>query len=127
MNNTLSQPSPDLMAATDQLAEAIKQSEPMRHYQQAQTDLEADEQASTILEQLTAVQVELRRHQMNGRLSQADIQQARALQSEAQANGLIMAFVQTQKQAMASLNEVNDEISQLLGLNFAALSQTNSC
>jgi len=38
-----------------------------------------------------------------------------------------MAFVQTQQQALASLNEVNDEISQLLGLNFAALSQTNSC
>jgi cell fate (sporulation/competence/biofilm development) regulator YlbF (YheA/YmcA/DUF963 family) len=85
------------MAATNQLAEAIKQSEPMRHYLQAQTDLEADVQASNILEQLTAVQVELRRHQMNGRLSQADIQQARALQSEAQANGLIMAFVQTQQ------------------------------
>jgi cell fate (sporulation/competence/biofilm development) regulator YlbF (YheA/YmcA/DUF963 family) len=49
------------------------------------------------------------------------------LQNEAQANGLIMAFVQTQQQALASLNEVNDEISQLLGLNFAALSQTNSC
>jgi cell fate (sporulation/competence/biofilm development) regulator YlbF (YheA/YmcA/DUF963 family) len=127
MNNTLSQQSPDLMVATDQLAEAIKQSEPMRRYQQAQADLEADAQASTILEQLTAVQVELRQRQMNGRLTQADIQQARALQSEAQTNGLIMAFVQTQQQAMASLNEVNDEISQLLGLNFAALSQTNSC
>jgi cell fate (sporulation/competence/biofilm development) regulator YlbF (YheA/YmcA/DUF963 family) len=127
MNNMLSLPSPDLMAATDQLAEAIKQSEPMRHYRQAQADLEADAQASNILEQLTAVQVELRQRQMNGRLSQADIQQARALQNEAQANGLIMAFVQTQQQVMASLNEVNDEISQLLGLNFAALSQTNSC
>jgi cell fate (sporulation/competence/biofilm development) regulator YlbF (YheA/YmcA/DUF963 family) len=127
MNNTLSQPSPELMAATDRLAEAIKQSEPMRHYRQAQADLEADAQASNILEQLTAVQIDLRQRQMNGRLTQADIQQARALQSEAQANGLIMAFVQTQQQAMASLSEVNDEISQLLGLNFAALSQTNSC
>jgi cell fate (sporulation/competence/biofilm development) regulator YlbF (YheA/YmcA/DUF963 family) len=122
MNISLPQPSPDLMAATDQLAEAIKQSEPMRHYQQAQADLEADEQASNILEQLTAVQIDLRQRQMNGRLTQADIQQARALQNQAQANGLIMAFVQTQQQAMASLNEVNDEISQLLGLNFAALS-----
>jgi cell fate (sporulation/competence/biofilm development) regulator YlbF (YheA/YmcA/DUF963 family) len=127
MNISLPQPSPDLMAATDQLAEAIKQSEPMRYYQQAQADLKADEQASTILEQLTAVQIELRQRQMNGRLTQADIQQARTLQNEAQTNGLIMAFVQTQQQAMASLNEVNDEISQLLGLNFAALSQTNSC
>jgi cell fate (sporulation/competence/biofilm development) regulator YlbF (YheA/YmcA/DUF963 family) len=127
MNYTLSRPSPDLMAATDRLAEAIKQSEPMRRYQQAQADLEADVQASNILEQLTAVQIDLRQRQMNGRLTQADIQQARALQNEAQANGLIMAFVQTQQQAMASLNEVNDEISQLLGLNFAALSQTNSC
>jgi cell fate (sporulation/competence/biofilm development) regulator YlbF (YheA/YmcA/DUF963 family) len=127
MNNTLSPPSPDLMVATDWLAEAIKQSEPMRRYQQAQAALEADEQASNILEQLTAVQIDLRQRQMNGRLTQADIQQARALQNEAQANGLIMAFVQTQQQAMASLNEVNDEISQLLGLNFAALSQTNSC
>jgi cell fate (sporulation/competence/biofilm development) regulator YlbF (YheA/YmcA/DUF963 family) len=127
MNYTLSRPSPDLMAATDRLAEAIKQSEPMRRYQQAQAALEADEQASNILEQLTAVQIDLRQRQMNGRLTQADIQQARALQNEAQANGLIMAFVQTQQQAMASLNEVNDEISQLLGLNFAALSQTNSC
>jgi len=127
MNNFLSQPSPDLMAATDQLAEAIKQSEPMRRYRQAQADLEADAQAANILEQLTAVQVNLRQRQMNGGLTQADIQQARALQSEAQTNTLIMAFVQTQQQAMASLNDVNVEISQLLGLNFAALSQTNSC
>lgn len=127
MNISLPQPAPDLLAATDRLAESIKQSEPMSCYRQAQADLEADTQASTILEQLTAVQVELRQRQMNGRLTQADIQQARALQNEAQANGLIMAFVQTQQQALASLNEVNDEISQLLGLNFAALSQTNSC
>jgi cell fate (sporulation/competence/biofilm development) regulator YlbF (YheA/YmcA/DUF963 family) len=59
----------DTAAATDRLAESIKQSEPMSRYRQAQADLEADTQASTILEQLTAVQVELRQHQMNGRLT----------------------------------------------------------
>lgn len=68
-----------------------------------------------------------RRRQTNGGLTPADVEQLRALQNEAQANQIIMAYIRTQQAAVAYLPAVNREISQLLGVDFAALSNTATC
>jgi hypothetical protein len=47
---------------------------------------------------------------------------------ETQANRLIGGYIQTQDNATAYLKEVNQEISQWLGVDFAALARRpNSC
>jgi cell fate (sporulation/competence/biofilm development) regulator YlbF (YheA/YmcA/DUF963 family) len=119
--------SPDLLAAADGLAEALAQSEPIAAYHRARQALDTDATASGLLNELMTAQAGARRRQTNGRLTPADVEQLRALQNEAQANRIIMAYVRTQQAAVAYLPAVNMEISQLLGVDFAALSNTATC
>ena len=119
-NTTLS---PDLIEAVETLAENVLASEPFVAFEQAYARFEADRQASRLMRELTEAQTNLRMRQSNGGLSQADIAQFRALQMEAQANRLIGGYIQTQNNAMDSLKEINQEISQALGVDFAALAR----
>ena len=125
MNNTTL--SPDMLAATDALAEAIAQTPPLRAYHHARHTLETDTVASGLLNELMVAQAAARRHQMNGGLSSDAITQLRALQNQVQANLVIMAYVKTQQEAVAYLPAINEEISQLLGIDFAALSNVSTC
>jgi cell fate (sporulation/competence/biofilm development) regulator YlbF (YheA/YmcA/DUF963 family) len=119
--------SPDLLAAADGLAEALAQSEPIAAYHRARQTLDTDAAASGLLNELMTAQAGARRRQMNGGLTPADVEQLRALQNEAQANRIIMTYIRTQQAAVAYLPAVNREISQLLGVDFAALSNTATC
>ena len=119
-NTTLT---PNLIEAVETLAENLLASEPFVAFEQAYARFEADPQASGLMRKLTQAQTNLRTHQGNRGLSQADIAQFRALQIEAQANRLIGAYIQTQDNATTYLKEVNREISQWLGVDFAALAR----
>lgn len=119
--------SPDLLAAADALAEALVQAEPVAAFHRARQALEADATASRILNELMSAQGAARRRQMNGDLTQADVERLRTLQNQAQANSTIMTYLQAQQNAIVYLPAVNMEISQLLGLDFAALSNTAVC
>jgi cell fate (sporulation/competence/biofilm development) regulator YlbF (YheA/YmcA/DUF963 family) len=119
--------SPDLLAAADGLAEALAQSEPIAAYHRARQALDTDAAASGLLNELMTAQAGARRRQTNGGLTPADVEQLRALQNEAQANRIIMTYIRTQQAAVAYLPAVNREISQLLGVDFAALSNTATC
>ena len=119
--------SPDLLAATDALVEAVTQAEPVAAFRRARQALETDATASGILNELMSAQGVARRRQMNGDLTQADVERLRTLQNQAQANSTIMAYIQAQQIANAYLPAVNMEISQLLGVDFAALSNTAVC
>ena len=120
---------PNLIEAVETLAENLLASEPFGAFEQAYARFKADPQASGLMRKLTQAQANLRTHQSNGGLSQADIAQFRALQMEAQANRLIGGYIQTQGNATAYLKEVNQEISQWLGVDFAALARrpSSSC
>jgi len=80
-----------------------------------------------LLEQLSAAQAELRTRQMSGSVIQNDIDALRALQGEVQSNRVIRNYAQTQQAAIAFLPQVNQEISQLLGLDFASLVLPANC
>ena len=119
---------PDLQEAVEALAENLAQSEPLILYRQAQARLDADHQAHTLLERLSAAQADLRARQgRGGAITQADIDQLRVLQHQVQTNRTIMDYAQAQQAAIAYLPEVNQEISQLLGVDFAALAGPASC
>lgn len=127
MNTNLTKFPPGLLATTKALAETLLHSEPMLAYHQAKTHLERDAESSTFLERLSTAQNEFRASQSNGFVTQADIDHLRVLQNEVYANKTIMQFVETQQAAIAYLPEVNKEISQLLGFDFAGMAGPASC
>jgi cell fate (sporulation/competence/biofilm development) regulator YlbF (YheA/YmcA/DUF963 family) len=122
MNNNGTTPLPPKLAtATANLAEALRAAPPLATYRQAQADLAAEPAAQALLDHLMTNQNELRLKQMNGRITQADVDALRTLQNEVQENATIMAYVMAQQDALAYLPEVNQSISDWLGIDFAAL------
>ena len=122
-NTTLT---PSLIEAVEALAGNLLASAPFAAFDQAYARFEADPQASGLMRSLTQAQANLRVRQGNGGLSQTDISQFRTLQAEAQANRVISDYIEAQNNVVASLRETNQEISQWLGVDFAALARRPS-
>jgi cell fate (sporulation/competence/biofilm development) regulator YlbF (YheA/YmcA/DUF963 family) len=127
MTNTNLDQLPDLMAATQALAENLLASEPFAIYHQASSRFNADPQARGLIERLSQAQADLRRKQANGGVTQADVDQLRALQREVQSNDAIVDYATTQQSAIAYLREINQTISELIGTDFAALAKKSTC
>jgi cell fate (sporulation/competence/biofilm development) regulator YlbF (YheA/YmcA/DUF963 family) len=119
---------PELKQATQALGNALKNTPPLRAYADAVARMGADAQATALLDQLQRVQSDLRvRQANNGSITQADIARLRQLQYDVQTHPTIAAFIEAQQVAMAYLPEVNQEISALLGIDFATLGRVNVC
>jgi cell fate (sporulation/competence/biofilm development) regulator YlbF (YheA/YmcA/DUF963 family) len=118
---------PDLMAATQALAENLLASEPITIDHQAYARFNADPRARDLIQHLSQVQSELRRKQANGGVTQAEVDQLRQLQSEAHANRAVIDYAQTQQAAVNYLRTINQEISQLIGVDFASLAKKSRC
>lgn len=119
--------SPSMQEATNVLIDNLLASEAFILYQQALTRLNNDHQARAILEQLSQAQANLRKKQADGTTTQADIDTLRALHEQVQRNSVITNYAQTQQNAINQLQEINDEISQLLGINFASFANHTTC
>jgi cell fate (sporulation/competence/biofilm development) regulator YlbF (YheA/YmcA/DUF963 family) len=117
----------DILTAAERLADAISQAAPVAAYQQAKERLDGDAQARELLERFSKAQADLRVHQSRNAVTQAEVDAARALQREVQANRTIMDYAETQQAAIAYLPEVNQEISLLIGIDFASLAGPASC
>ena len=124
---TISNQLPDLMAATQALAENLLASEPFALYQQAHTRFDADPEARGLIERLSQTQADLRRRQTSRGVTQTDVDQLRALQSEVQSHPVIVDYVYTQQSAITYLREINQAISELIGTDFAALAKKSTC
>ncbi|MCL4465510.1 MAG: YlbF family regulator [Chloroflexi bacterium] len=118
---------PTIRAAAERLAAAIETAEPIVAYRHAKARLDGDPHADELLQQLSAAQADLRKRQSNGGVTPAALEQVRAMQREVQANPVIMQFAMAQQEAVAYLPQVNQEISELLGMDFASLAGPGSC
>jgi cell fate (sporulation/competence/biofilm development) regulator YlbF (YheA/YmcA/DUF963 family) len=118
---------PELYVATDSLIQNLLASEPFQAYQKSRAQFKSDSQAHALIERLSALQAELRRQQTNGSVTQADIEELRAVQAEVQANTTLIAHTSSQQEAVNFLREINQEISQLLGVDFAILAKQSTC
>ena len=118
---------PPLVEAIETLAVALLNTEPLAAYHQAAAALEADPDSTALLNHFSAAQAEVRKRQGNGTIAQFDVDRLRSLQRQVQANSTIMSYASTQQAALAYLPEVNLEISQLLGLDFASLAGPSGC
>lgn len=114
---------PKLVEAVESLAQTLVASAPFVTFDEAYARFSANPEASGLMRSLAEAQTMLRARQSNGGLSQADITQYHTLQAEAQANPLITAYVHAEDNAIATLQQVNQEISQWLGVDFATLAR----
>jgi cell fate (sporulation/competence/biofilm development) regulator YlbF (YheA/YmcA/DUF963 family) len=116
-----------MQEATEALISNLVASEAFIRYQQAQARLNDDLQAHTLLDQLSHAQADLRKKQANNGVTQAEIDALRTLQERVQHSKTIMTYAQTQQEAVNFLREINNEISQLLGINFASFANHATC
>lgn len=126
MNKTVTL-SPELYQTADSLIQNLLASEPFLVYQQSQAQMNSDSQARTLMKKLSTLQTELRRKQSSNSVTQSDIDELRTVQAQVQANATITAYAQSEQDAVNFLREINQEISQLLGVDFVALVKQNSC
>ena len=86
-----------------------------------------DETAHRIMEDLTAIQKEVRQKQVENNVSAENLERLRSLQKAAQENKTINTYATSQQQAIGHLREINTEINNLLGMDFAMLAKKTSC
>ena len=118
---------PELYVATDGLIQNLLASEAFLAFQKSRSQFKSDSQAHALIERLSALQTEFRRKQTNGNVTEADIKELGAVQSEVQSNATLIAYSTTQQAAASFLREINQEISQLLSVDFASLAKQSSC
>lgn len=118
---------PELTEAVDALAENLLASEPFLALENAYLRLQDDAQARDLQRRFRQAEATLRQRQANRTLTQADMAAYRALHAEAQANALIAGFEAAQQAIAASLRDVNRELSQHLGVDFATLAKRSGC
>jgi cell fate (sporulation/competence/biofilm development) regulator YlbF (YheA/YmcA/DUF963 family) len=116
-----------LEQATEQLGRALRASTPMKAYLDAGASLKTDAEAMSLLDELAQRQALLRVKQNAGGPTQADIDDLRALQFRVQAQPTIAVYLQAQQDLRALLPQINYEISQLLGVDFAMLARKSGC
>jgi cell fate (sporulation/competence/biofilm development) regulator YlbF (YheA/YmcA/DUF963 family) len=111
----------NLKQATDSLAEDLLATKHFSDYERARSILTLDIEARSLLDQLSEAQRILSQKQMQGGITQEEIDNYRQLQAEIQGNEKFIEFQRAQQAASNYLREINQEISQQLGLDFSAL------
>lgn len=124
MLNTLS---PELQEATQSLIENLLASEAFMHYQKAHKLINEDEEAHTLMNRLSSAQATVHQKQASGNVGQAEIDSLRLIQQRALRNPVILNYAQAQQEAVELLREINGEISQLLGIDFASFANHAAC
>lgn len=115
-----------LLEATSDLAQNIVQSEQFLHYKQSEKLLRSDVKAIALLSEFSELQSKLQSKQPNNSISEKDIQRLRDLQSEITTNDSIQEKELAEEIAAAFVREINQEISGLLGFDFASLARRSS-
>ncbi len=113
----------DMLEATYALADNLMQSEPFLQYQQADLKLHADREVMRLLEEFSELQQKIRAQQLSVGIAEGDIKRLRELQSAIGANETYREQAYARQMAVALLQEVNEEISNLLGVDFASLTR----
>lgn len=117
----------NLLAATEDLANNLLASEPFTAYHAAHGRFNADAGARALLQRLSQSQAELRQQQARRTVTQSEVDQLRALQSAVQTDRTITDYARTRQAAVGFLREINQEISELIGVDFAALAKRPGC
>lgn len=116
-----------LNVSVNHLAEQIKHTEPVNHYLIAKERFARDASAHKLMEDLSTCQKDIRRKQNNNEITPQDLEKLRSLQTDAKENEVILSYSLSQQQAIGKLREINAEISNLIGIDFASLAKNTCC
>lgn len=116
-----------MQEAAEALITNLLASEEFIHYLQSLARLNEDPVELDLLNQLSQAQANLRKKQANGGVTQSEVDTLRVLQEQVQHNKIIITYTHTQQDAINLLRAINDEISQLLGINFASFANHSTC
>jgi len=119
--------SPELQEATQSFIDHLLASEAFMHYQESRTTIHEDSEVNTIMERLSNAQATVRQQQATGGVGQAEVDSLRLIQQRALRNPVILDYAQAQQEAVEFLREINGEISQLLGIDFASFANHSTC
>ena len=119
--------SPQLQEATKLLIEHLLASEAFTQYQNARSDMDSNQEAHALMDQLGKSQARVRQMQAKGEVNQAEIDSLRLLQQRVLRNPVILDYLESQQEAVNLLRDVNREISELLGINFASFANHATC
>ena len=112
-----------MLEATSSLAVNLAQSEAFLRFKAAEAKLNADQEAQLLLTEFSELQRKIRTQRQSDAISEIDIKRLRALQNAIGTNDTIQDYELMKELAVAFLREVNQEISQLLGIDFASLTR----
>ena len=127
MDRQTTQIQPALLEATEALGASLASSPQFVALRQAQARLEQDEHARALLDHLVEVERDVRKRQADGSLTRDDIDRVRAAQNEAWSQPVAKDLATAQRAAAAVLPEVNQLITELLGVDVAALAAARGC
>ena len=117
-----------LEQATHQLADALRASEPVIALREAESTLHAQPTSIALLDQTQRIQRRLQAAQTRGDTPPPGVlEQLQQAHEAATADATIMAFAQAQQEAQAQMAELNDDLSEALGLDFASLTGRSGC
>lgn len=119
--------SSELQEVTQSFIENLLASEAFMHYQEARKLMGEDEEVHTLMERLSNAQATVRQKQVSGNVGQAEVDSLRLIQQRALRNPVILDYAQAQQEAVEFLCEINGEISQLLGIDFASFANHTTC
>lgn len=117
----------NLETAVKNLAASIQHTEPVYQFLTAREKFNQDSDARKVMEELSEHQKLIRQKQTNNSITADDLQKLRSLQVKAQENKVISSFAFTQQEAIGHMREINTEISNLLGIDFASLAKNTCC
>jgi cell fate (sporulation/competence/biofilm development) regulator YlbF (YheA/YmcA/DUF963 family) len=116
----------ELLETASVLAANLNASEAFMRFKSAERKLNTDREALSLLSQLSELQQKVRTEQYSGTVTESDLTRLRELQIAVGTNEVIQEYGFAQELAVAFLKEVNQEISQLLNIDFASLSRRSS-
>ena len=123
MSSSISTTSITLLEATSELADSLLQSEPFLRLHQAEQIVQTNPEAIKLLSEFSTLQKQFQSTRLSGSIAEGDIQRFREVQSEIGMNEVIQEQRLAQELAIALLRQVNQEITQLLGIDFGALTR----
>lgn len=113
----------ELLETTFALAESLAEAEAIVRFISANQALNNDQNAQELINTVADLQHKIYNGQSSGEKLKADLNRLRDTQSQISTNAVIQEHAIARETAVAFLREVNQEISQLLGMDFAALAR----
>lgn len=118
---------PKMTEAALNLGKTLTSAKEYVSYQRAKQVLNEDVSARNLMSDLAKAEMGVRRAAGNGTITPEDLQTLSDLQTQLQTNPVITDFTTSKQELTTFLQGINNEISQLLGINFALIAKHSSC